>query len=203
MTFSEFIEKYDVPGSLILLEGKRKVREQDMEKLTAIGMLLASRSTHMIFRSGNAGGSDELFAAGVSSVNSNRMEVVTPYTGHRSVANKSYKTFALDSLNLAAEPEVVRYSKTNKKTEHLIGKYVAGERDRFAIKAAYIIRDTIKVIGASGISRASFGIFYDDLSDPRSGGTGHTMNVCTLNKVPFVDQRTWFQWLREERMTSV
>ncbi len=189
---------YDVPDAVVLLEGKRAVRDQDAEKLVAIGKLLASRSQYIVFRSGNAGGSDELFAQGVSSVDPKRMEVVTPYAGHRKGANKSYKTYSLDSLNLVAEPEVVRYSRANKKTDHLIDKFVSGDRDRFAMKAAYIIRDTIKVVGANGISRATYGIFYDDLANPRSGGTGHTMNVCRLNKVPLADQRGWFPWLSEE-----
>jgi hypothetical protein len=197
MTFTQFIGKYDIPGLVVLLEGKRKVPIQDQHKLTAIGRSLASNTVYMTFRSGNAGGSDELFASGVSAVDPGRMEVVTPYAGHRKSANKSYRTYALDDLNLAAEPEVVRYSRTNKKTETLVEKYISGQRDRFAMKAAYIIRDTVKVLGAKGISPASFGIFYDDLSDPQSGGTGHTMNVCVLNNVPMVDQQIWFKWLPE------
>lgn len=198
MTFSEFIERYDTPGAVVLLEGKRKVAEQDRDKLQAIGKLLALNTTQMTFRSGNAGGSDELFASGVSAVDPGRMEVVTPYTGHRKSANKSYRTYALDQLNLAAEPELVRYSRTNKKTETLVEKYISGQRDRFAMKAAYIIRDTVKVLGATGISAAVFGLFYDDLSDPKTGGTGHTMNVCELNDIPLADQRVWFNWLIEE-----
>ena len=104
----EFLKKYDIPGAVVLLEGKGKVPVQDQYKLIAIGRYLASNTRHMSFRSGNAGGSDELFAPGVSAVDPGRMEVVTPYAGHRKSANKSYLTYALDDLNLAAEPEVVR-----------------------------------------------------------------------------------------------
>jgi hypothetical protein len=198
MTLNEFIQTYDVPGSVILLEGKREVLEQDCEKLKAIGELLASRTQHITFRSGNAGGSDELFATGVAKINPKRMEVITPFTGHRKAANKSYKTHSLDNLNVAAEAEVLRYSKTHKATAHLVKDYTEGKRDRFSIKAAYIIRDTVKVVGTKNIPPASFGIFYDDLKNPKTGGTGHTMNVCALNKVPLVDQRIWFKWLTEQ-----
>lgn len=70
-----------------------------------------------------------------------------------------------------------------------------GSRDGNAMKAAYIIRDTVKVIGAEGIPPASFGIFYDDLSKPGTGGTGHTMSVCREAGIPLIDQRVWMAWL--------
>ncbi len=63
------------------------------------------------------------------------------------------------------------------------------------IEAAYIIRDTMKIIGSKNVKPAAFRIFYDDLSDLMSGGTGHTMNICKVNNIPFIDQRTWLNWL--------
>lgn len=95
-----------------------------------------------------------------------------------------------------AEPEVVYQSKGNKKIEKLVDQYIAGARDRFSIKAAYIIRDTIKAIGTDDIAPTTFGIYYDDLTNPRQGGTGHTMNVCEQNNIPIIDQNTWFDWLK-------
>jgi hypothetical protein len=65
------------------------------------------------------------------------------------------------------------------------------------MKAAYLIRDTMKVIGAEGLPPAGFAIFYDDLRKPTCGGTGHTMQVCNQHKVPWIDQRTWMVWLSE------
>jgi hypothetical protein len=99
-------------------------------------------------------------------------------------------------VNLLEEDDLIYQSKANKKTEKLIKDYVSGEKNRNTIKAAYIIRDTVKVIGTSEIKAANFGIFYIDLKDPESGGTGHTINVCKMNKVPHIDQRTWFDWLK-------
>lgn len=58
MTLQDFIEKYDFQGSIVLLEGKRDVRPDDEEKLRNIGKILASRTNHIVFRSGNADGSD-------------------------------------------------------------------------------------------------------------------------------------------------
>jgi hypothetical protein len=193
--FQRFIDQYDFAGSIILLEGKRAVRNEDEPHLQALGRLLAGNMKLARFRSGNAPGSDALFAAGVSAVDASRMEVIVPYSGHRKANSKGYQVHALDELNLAAEPEVVYHSKQHKNTERFIDRYVDGIRDGSAMKAAYIIRDTVKVLGAEGIAAASFGIFYDDLSDPETGGTGHTMSVCRAAGIPLIDQRSWMKWL--------
>lgn len=29
------------------------------------------------------------------------------------------------------------------------------------------------------------------------GGTGYTMDVCKQNNIPIIDQREWFNWLKE------
>lgn len=197
MTLQEFIEQFDKPNSIVLLEGKRNVLEADKEKLTALGALLTSSTNHMIFRSGNAKGSDQLFSEGVTAVDHKRLQVITPYSGHREKTNQAYETISLDDIHIAAEPEVVYQSKSNKKTEKLIDRYVSGDKNRYTIKAAYIIRDTIKAIGTDEIKPATFGIFYDDVDAPMSGGTGHTMNVCEQNNIPIIDQKIWFQWLAE------
>jgi len=195
MTFDDFISKYDFPGSIVLLEGKRDVKEDDQPLLTSLSHKLASSTKHMIFRSGNAPGADEFFSEGVFQVAPDRLQVITPYTSHRNKSNAAYSSIPLDNVNLIQEPEVVYQSKHNKKTANLIDKYVAGARDRFSIKAAYIIRDTVKAIGTTDIPPANFGIFYDDLSNPLQGGTGHTMDVCQKNGIPVIDQSIWFDWL--------
>ncbi len=197
MTLKEFINKFDKDNSIVLLEGKRKVLEADKKKLVSLGKLLASTTSKMIFRSGNADGSDQLFSVGVSLIDNKRLQVITPYTDHRKKTNLAYDTISLDEINVAAEPEVVYQSKSNKKTEKLVDQYISGARDRYSIKAAYIIRDTIKAIGTDEIKPATFGIFYDDLEIPMSGGTGHTMNVCEQNNIPIIDQKVWFKWLTE------
>lgn len=197
MTLKDFIKQFDKNNSIILLEGKRNVLEADKEKLTALGRLLASTTKSMIFRSGNAEGSDQLFSDGVTAVDNKRLQVITPYSGHREKTNQAYKTISLDEINIAAEPKVVYQSKSNKKTEKLIDQFVAGDKNRYTIKAAYIIRDTIKAIGTDEIKPATFGIFYDDLDKPKEGGTGHTMKVCEQNNIPIINQIIWFKWLTE------
>ena len=196
MTLNEFLDGFDHPGAIVLLEGKRTVLEQDKQQLVALGKLLAEKSQHIKFRSGNASGADEYFSIGVSSVDAKRLEVITPYTDHRKKQNVAHDTYSLEHINFTIDDPVVYQSKSNKKTEKLIDKYVAGARDRFSIKAAYIIRDTVKVLGTNELSKATFGLFYDDLNEPQTGGTGHTMNVCELNQVPLANQMVWMEWLK-------
>lgn len=194
MTSTEFITNYDHPGAIILLEGKRSVLQEDEPKLVALGKKLASATNHVSFRSGNAPGADYLFSQGVS-LNSNRLHVITPYDNHRKKDNYAQETFSLEDINLMQEPEVVYHTKANPKNRQLIDNYLTGKRDRIAIKAAYLLRDTIKVIGAANIPPATFAMFYDDLENPMKSGTGHTIRTCQQNGIAWINQLTWFSWL--------
>jgi len=196
ITFSDFLLSNDHPGAIILLEGKRKVLPEDERFLVALGEKLCREMKHARFRSGNAPGSDELFAQGVSKIDASRIEVILPYSGHRSRSNQGYAVHALDEINLAAEPEVTYQTKINKRNSKFIDDFVGGENNRITIKAAYLLRDTVKVTGTkSGIPKATFAIFYDDLENPLQGGTGHTIRVCKNNEVPFIDQTVWKLWI--------
>lgn len=196
MTLAEFTTTYNKENSIILLEGKRNVLESDKEKLILFGKLLATHLPLATFRSGNADGADFYFSQGVLQVAPERLQVITPYDNHRQKTNKAYETISLDQIDLLNESEVVYQSKNNKKTKSLIDKYVAGAKDRFSIKAAYIIRDTVKVAGTkSGIPSIDFAFFYDDEQKPKTGGTGHTMEICEINKVPYFTQKDWGKWI--------
>jgi hypothetical protein len=196
MTLPAFIAKYNSKNTIILLEGKRNVLELDKEKLIQLGNLLATHLPLATFRSGNAAGADFYFTQGVLQLAPERLQVITPYDNHREKQNNAYETISLDQIDLVKESEVVYQSKNNKKTKSLIDKYVGGAKDRFAIKAAYIIRDTVKVTGTnSGIPPTTFAFFYDDLENTKTGGTGHTMSICDLNNVPYLTQNEWLNWL--------
>lgn len=196
MDLETFIKKYDFEGSIVLLEGKRNVLEEDKQKLFALGKLLTEKTKHILFRSGNASGADTYFSEGVCILDPNRLQAIIPYTTHRKKQNKAYYTQSLDNINIAEEGEVVYQSKANKNMGRLVDKYVEGDINRYTLKAAYIIRDTVKAIGTKDIPPATFGIFYDDLKKPMQGGTGHTMSVCEKNNIPIVNQTMWMDWLK-------
>ena len=197
-SLNAFLEVFDKPGSIVLLEGKRKVLPEDEIKLRTLGTLLARKSIHLRFRSGNASGSDELFSLGVAEVDPSRLELIKPYTTHRKTAFQGSNSYSMDDVDLAEEPEVVYQSRQQPKMARLVDKYMDQVRNRLTMKAAYILRDTVKVTGTkSGIIPASVALFYDDLSNPLQGGTGHTITVCKNLLVPYCDQMTWMQWLAE------
>lgn len=195
MDFITFIQQYDLPTAIILLEGKRDVKEEDQAKLVALGQKLAIHTRFMRFRSGNATGADEYFSKGVAAIDMQRLEVVTPYTGHRKKENTAYNTISLDDINLANEPDLIYQTKSNKKIANLVDKYVEGDKNRNTMKVAYLLRDTVKVTGTTAHPPATFAFFYDDLSNPKAGGTGHTMHICELNNVPYLTQEVWMKWL--------
>jgi hypothetical protein len=194
MTLQDVLDSYDRPGMVILLEGKREVEAEDQPRLRRLGIVLAERTRHCRFRSGNAPGADACFSAGVAGVALDRLEVITPYATHRSRQKLAGTTYAVDSLTLT--PEVIVHTQAHPSTRRQLERYVAGARDRYAIKAAYVLRDTVKVLGCGEvILPAALGIFYDDLDQPRLGGTGHTMRVCDALGIPVLDQRVWMGWL--------
>jgi hypothetical protein len=195
MTLNNFIEQFDYINSVVLLEGKRKVKPEDEASLIILGELLATQTKNITFRSGNAPGADELFCRGVSVIDKSRIQLVLPDKEHRKKNRIGIDAISLEEINLINEPEIIYQSKSNKKTTNLVERYVNGYRDSITNKAAYIIRDTVKVLGVNGIAPANFGIFYDDLENPYKGGTGHTMKICQTNNIPIINQNTWKKWL--------
>ncbi|MBL8520216.1 MAG: hypothetical protein JNK75_06045, partial [Betaproteobacteria bacterium] len=84
MNFADFSARVSSASSaVVLLEGTRELPEGDAPALTALAAHLARTFPHARFRTGNAKGSDEAFAAGVACVDARRIEFVLPYTGHR------------------------------------------------------------------------------------------------------------------------
>lgn len=195
MDLQHFIQQFDVLNSVVLLEGKRTVSEGDAQRLVELGRLLAEKTCLMVFRSGNATGADEYFSQGVSSVDPARLQVITPYTGHRNQYNLAGETLSLDQISMVAESELVYAAKSHSSTAKLVDDFMEGKKNKNTIKAAYILRDTAKVLGYEHWGKATAGIFYDDLTKPETGGTGHTIGLCRKYHIPVFNQSTWFDWL--------
>lgn len=198
MKFNSFIKQYDIAGSVVLLEGKRNVPEDESPLLEALGRKLASETKLIKFRSGNASGADYLFSSGVASVDASRLEVVKPYSAHRQAAALTSLQYSLDDIDEKGIERLINETRMNERQSGLM-KYFSNNRGgTLAAKARYILRGTLKVTGADDvIAKASFAVFYDDLEKPESGGTGHTMIVCRKCDVPFIDQKIWMKWLKE------
>ena len=194
---SELMRKMDalVPDglSIILLEGTRKVPSADAPALRAFAAELARRYPHALFRTGNASGSDELFAEGIASVDPSRLQYVLPYAGHRkSKLNPVSYAIALSDLSGVHEEDVAWHTKqATPKNERVIDK--RNEVPQLKSKARYLMRDTLKVLGSTEheLAPATLGIFYVNPADPEGGGTGHTIRVCRQHHVPVFTQNDW------------
>ena len=191
-----FFEKYDTAGGVVLLAGSRNVSPADEQKLIDLGRLLAKRSKHIVFRSGNAEGADSLFISGVGAIDPSRVEIILPYPNHRPENRVGYGSFSLDRVDVVNEPTLVDQAKTHKGTQQGIDKYMKGETTgKIVANAKYILRSTLMVTGSEEVKPARFAIFYVDRKATKPGGTGHTIKVCEQMKVEHVEQETWFSWL--------
>ena len=189
-----------VEAPVILLEGRRKVADRDKPLLGALARMLVQKIPNAVFRSGNAEGSDTLFAEAVTASYPERFEYVVPKAsmGRNRRHPKAY-CIAANQLNAAAEDRLVfNTNEASPATERLVKAYT-GEvsNSRLAAMGAYLVRDTLKVTGAPELSLrpATAAIFYADPDDPLAGGTGHTIRVCLKRNVPFVLQNVWRNWL--------
>ena len=197
MTYEQFHQLVTgSPHPVILVEGTRDLPASAVADLEQFGRRLATDYPHAVFRTGNAKGADEAFASGIKAVDPKRLQYVLPYAGHRqhAVDALSYQ-IALTELSCVAE-ERAAYHTAQSSPEYrtMIDKRAIVPQLRS--KARYLLRDTIKVTGAteSALLPATVGIFYVHKDNPMKGGTGHTLRVCTIQCVPVAFQDEWMHW---------
>ena len=196
MTLSALQKLLDSTANpVVLLEGRRKVKPDDKPKLVEFAKNMAKRFPGVIFRTGNADGSDTLFAKGVAEIDPTRIQYVVPYPGMKKGNREDgAKTLSLDQIN-KVEEEKVEYltSQQSKSTASMI-EYAKNNPDgRLAAQSKYLLRDTLKVTGsdAGDFKPPVVAFFYIDPSDKYAGGTGHTIKVCENLNVLVYTQQDW------------
>jgi hypothetical protein len=199
MTFSDFSRLVvNQPNGVVLLEGRRSIPPEDYKQATELARYLATNFPHLRFRSGNAEGSDQAFSEGVAQVDAGRLQIIAPYETHRKSVRYSDALYDSPTSMSKVQEEEVAYKTINAtpKNKGLIQK--RDGKGRLAAKAAYLIRDTMKVVGHTDVFPKPFcALFYIDLEDPMAGGTGHTIRVCQQEEVPVVFQDSWMQWSKK------
>ena len=186
----------DSASPLILLEGRRSIPAPAARSARRVAAMLARRFPRLRFRSGNATGSDEAFAAGIIETAPERLEIIAPDSRHRLrhrhplVRYDSPESLsptdlaAVQALTIAASPA----------NHRLMQRYGLG--GRAGAQAACLIRDTMKVTRIPGQSAPPItALLWIDPTDPEAGGTGHTLRACRLQDVPVVFQSHWESWL--------
>ena len=198
MKAHEFINTMnDKERPIILVEGIRALPEEDRSVVIFCGAWLAKNFPHAIFRTGNADGTDSAFAEGIAMVDPTRLQYVLPYAGHKKkniVPGAS--NCALTEMSEATETKAEQAAITaSPDCAAMMAK--RKQIPSLAAKASYLLRDTIKVIGApdQGLAPADAGLFFVNPVNPMKGGTGHTMRVCGIFGVTVVTQNDWRQWL--------
>lgn len=184
---------------VLLVEGIRTVPPEHLPAVRSCGRNLAMRYPAAAFRTGNAPGTDEAFAEGVADVAPDRIELVVPYDAHRmKYAPAGSSRVSLEGLPVAAESRLAEaMSAASPDLARLAAIYQRqGRKGAPGAKAAYLLRDAMKVVGAAevGLAPATVGIFYTSPDDPLAGGTGHTIRICLQRGVPTAFQDTWMNW---------
>lgn len=189
------------PRPVILLEGTRRLPAEAHEKLRAVTAWLCAEFPRAVFRSGNAEGTDAVFAEAVAMCDPTRLELVLPHAGMgRKRRPLGARSVALKELPDADMERVVAVTRQAGRDAGRLGDYYLAHRSgpgsAAKSKAAYLLRDTLKVIGAEtlGLMPASLGIFFVNEADPTGGGTGHTIRVCGVQDVPTATQAEWMNW---------
>ena len=203
MNAEEFIQatlKDEAP--VVLLEGIRALPEEDRAKVVAAGRELAEQMPGVLFRSGNAEGTDTAFAEGVTAVDPARMQYVGTHAGMgKKRRHPDAPVFSLTDVTNVADSEISRVTgEASPEYASLVAAYKkSGGKGRLAARASYLLRDTLKVVGCTeaGLAPATAALFYVNEEEPLAGGTGHTIRVCRLCGVKVVMQREWTSWGRE------
>ncbi len=188
--FHEIINSFSNP--VILMEGRRNIPELDAAAAFEVAGKLCLDFPGAVFRSGNAPGTDQAFSSGVASVDSSRLQIMAPYRGHRQKERfTGARYFYPEDLPEALKQEIINKTLLASPRH----KSIVGRKDvppKVAVKASYLIRDTIKAAGYSrDFPRPTAALFYIDPDDPEAGGTGHTIRVCRLENVLVFFQDEW------------
>ncbi len=197
MTLSDFKSLLQShPAPVILIEGKRNIPQEYAVKAAQLTEKFAKEYPSIIFRSGNAEGADRAFTEGVNRVDPSRIQIVAPYIGHRKkemIAGAKY--LYPEDLSIIEEDEVIYQTiQATPKNESMIRN--RHKNSTLNAKSKYLVRDTMKVLGyTETFTRPAAAIFYVDLEDIESGGTGHTIRVSRNYNIPCIFQNEWEKWL--------
>jgi hypothetical protein len=200
MTFADFTALISrAADPVILIEGRRSIPETGARAARRLSGLLAERFPRLRFRSGNATGADEAFAAGVIEIAPGRLQVITPDAGHRKRQRHPLIRYdSPESLDPDALAEIQSLTIAATPANRGLMKCY-GRGGRTGARAACLIWDTMKVSGIPGLLAPPVAaLFWIDPAHPEAGGTGHTIRACRNAGVPVICQNHWETWLTSE-----
>lgn len=177
---------------VIVLEGTRKLPEGKRAILKAFALELANKIPNATFRTGNAEGSDEAFAEGITSIYPEKLEYILPRKNNRSkYRHKDSPFYSADELPLSELEKIIQLSNhASPKNAAMLNSALLNKKGKAYEIALYLIRDTLKICGSEhfNIAKADYAFFFVNEENPLSGGTGHTIRVCNLMNVKYKTQ---------------
>ncbi len=181
---------------VILLEGTRQLPASHRSDLVAFARQLAIAFPQARFRTGNASGSDEAFAAGIIEIDPPRLEYVLPH-GTMRASSRDTRCASLSLHHVSESTEELLAQETVQATPNYKGLIADRKKHpKLRVKANYLLRDTLKITGyEAAFQPANIGVFYVNTQDATKGGTGHTIRVCLNRQVPVVTQDVWMPWI--------
>ncbi len=121
-----------------------------------------------------------------------RLQAVAPYSSHRQGLRYGRVVYDSAELLLPLQEESIAYKTRSATPTHKRLIDNPKQTGPSAAKAAYLIRDTMKVTGHSeAFPKPICALFFVGLDDPMAGGTGHTIRVLYQEGVPVVFQNSW------------
>lgn len=138
---------------VISLEGTRKLPAHRHGQLQALAAWLGTEFPRAIFRSGNAEGTDAVFADAVAACDPARLELVLPHAGMgRKRRPSGARCVALEAMPDADLERVVAVTREAGRDAGRLGDYYLTHRhgpgSAATSKATFLLRDTLKVTGA-------------------------------------------------------
>jgi len=192
---------------VILLEGTCRLPAEEHPMLAALATRLFHEFPEAVFRSGNAEGTDSVFANAIAALDPARLQLILPHAGMgRARRPAGAACFSLDALPAEELEAVAALTRSaGRDAGRLADYYLRGPEARksgMGSKASYLLRDTLKVMGspALGLAPATAAVFRVNPQNPGAGGTGHTIRICTAAGVPHFDQFQWGRWFAESRL---
>ena len=195
MTFQEFKQQYDIEDAVILFAGIQEPSEVDLDLVERLGQLMANSTEHAIFRSACNNPSEEAFCKEVAEVDSDFLEVITPYTGFREGQLPTHNIVSLDDLDIVDNDKLIYQAQQHQKFGPFVTQIISGNRHRGNMGAAFTLRDMALLMGAEEFPKATVVLTLNDTLRPDRGAIGFLHQRCDALQIPVFDQRVWGKFL--------
>lgn len=195
MTFDQFKSEFDTENSTLLFASNQEVSEIDLELVEKLAQQLANSTEHFVFRSGCSNPAEELFCKEIAEVDSEFLEIITPYTGFKDGQLPTHNVVSLDDMDLLEQSEIQYQATQHQKFGPFISQILSGNRHRGNMGAAFTLRDMALLMGADEFPKSTVVLTVVDTLRPERGPMGFLSQRCDALQIPVYDQRVWGKFL--------